>query len=40
MESNHNYTYQQLAAFAEAVFLKMGCTDSDAARLKYYYLPI
>ena len=31
MESNHNYTYQQLAAFAEAVFLKMGCTDSDAA---------
>lgn len=31
MESNHNYTYQQLAAFAEAVFLKMGCTDTDAA---------
>jgi len=31
MESNHNYTYQQLAAFAEAVFLKMGCSDSDAA---------
>jgi L-2-hydroxycarboxylate dehydrogenase (NAD+) len=31
MESNHHYTYQQLAAFAEAVFLKMGCTDSDAA---------
>ena len=31
MESNHNYTYQQLAAFAEAVFLKMGCTHSDAA---------
>jgi L-2-hydroxycarboxylate dehydrogenase (NAD+) len=31
MESNHNYSYQQLAAFAEAVFLKMGCTDSDAA---------
>lgn len=29
MESNH--TYQQLAAFAKAVFLKMGCTDSDAA---------
>jgi L-2-hydroxycarboxylate dehydrogenase (NAD+) len=31
MESNHNYTYQQLAAFAEAVFIKMGCTDTDAA---------
>ena len=31
MESNHNYTYQQLAAFAEAVFLKMGCPASDAA---------
>ena len=31
MESNHNYSYQALSDFAEAVFLKMGCTDSDAA---------
>jgi LDH2 family malate/lactate/ureidoglycolate dehydrogenase len=31
MESNHNYSYQALSDFAEAVFLKMGCTHSDAA---------
>ncbi|MFM2015917.1 MAG: hypothetical protein RIQ51_1407 [Bacteroidota bacterium] len=30
MESNH-YTYHALADFAEAVFLKMGCSTSDAA---------
>jgi LDH2 family malate/lactate/ureidoglycolate dehydrogenase len=30
MESK-NYTYQALAAFSEAVFLKMGCPASDAA---------
>lgn len=30
MESNHNYTYQALSDFAEAVF-KMGCSTSDAA---------
>jgi L-2-hydroxycarboxylate dehydrogenase (NAD+) len=30
MESNHHYTYQVLADFAEAVFLKMGCNDADA----------
>lgn len=30
MQSNNNYTYQELTAFAEAVFLKMGCSVSDA----------
>jgi hypothetical protein len=31
MESKNHYTYQALYAFAEAVFLKMGCSVSDAA---------
>ncbi len=31
MQSNHHYTYQALAAFSEAVFLKMGCSTADAA---------
>ncbi len=30
MQSNNHYTYQELAAFAEAVFLKMGCSPTDA----------
>jgi LDH2 family malate/lactate/ureidoglycolate dehydrogenase len=31
MQSNHHYSYQALYAFSEAVFLKMGCSTSDAA---------
>jgi LDH2 family malate/lactate/ureidoglycolate dehydrogenase len=30
MQSNNYYTYQELAVFAEAVFLKMGCSPTDA----------
>jgi L-2-hydroxycarboxylate dehydrogenase (NAD+) len=31
MQSNNNYTYEALAAFSEAVFLKMGCSAKDAS---------
>jgi L-2-hydroxycarboxylate dehydrogenase (NAD+) len=31
MQSNHHYTYQALYTFSEAVFLKMGCSTTDAA---------
>ncbi len=30
MQLNNHYTYQELTAFSEAVFLKMGCSISDA----------
>jgi L-2-hydroxycarboxylate dehydrogenase (NAD+) len=31
MQSNNQYSYQALYAFSEAIFLKMGCSASDAA---------